>query len=118
MTLTPELLAELQAVDSDWRLIPCDGLKRPVNPASGELQTDWSHHTYDADALIVGGGAMETGAAFREWFIGEIRAGMPPQRDEQAGIAIHVMPSGDSAGARGAAIDAARMVREREAQTS
>jgi hypothetical protein len=51
MTLTPELLAELQAVDSDWRLIPCDGLKRPVNPASGELQTDWSHHTYDADGI-------------------------------------------------------------------
>ena len=51
MALTPELLAELQAVDSDWRLIPCDGLKRPVNPATGELQTDWSHHTYDADGI-------------------------------------------------------------------
>jgi hypothetical protein len=51
MTLTPELLAELQAVDSDWRLIPCDGMKRPVNPATGEPQTNWAHHTYDADGI-------------------------------------------------------------------
>ena len=51
MTLTPELLAELQAVDSDWRLIPCDGMKRPVNPATGDPQSDWSHHTYDADGI-------------------------------------------------------------------
>jgi len=51
MSITPELLAELQFVDSDWRLIPCDGLKRPVNPATGELQTDWAQHTYDADAI-------------------------------------------------------------------
>ena len=51
MTLTPELLAELQAVDSDWQLIPCDGMKRPVNPATGDPQSDWSHHTYDADGI-------------------------------------------------------------------
>ena len=31
---------------------------------------------------------------------------MPPQRAEQAGIQIHIMPNGDTAGARGAAIDA------------
>jgi hypothetical protein len=51
MTLTPELLAELQSVDSDWRLIPCDGLKRPVDPDTGDIKTDWSHHTYDADGI-------------------------------------------------------------------
>jgi hypothetical protein len=51
MTLTPELLAELQQVDSDWRLIPCDGLKRPVDPATGAVKTDWGHHTYDADGI-------------------------------------------------------------------
>jgi hypothetical protein len=51
MTLTPELLAELQQVDSDWRLIPCDGLKRPVDPATGEVKTDWGHNTYDADGI-------------------------------------------------------------------
>ena len=66
-----------------------------------------------ATALIVGGGAVETTAEFRRWFIDEIRAGMPSQREEQATLPIHVMPSGDSAGARGAALDAARMVRER-----
>ena len=51
MALTLELLAELQSVDSDWRLIPCDGMKRPVNPATGEPQLDWSHTTYDVDGI-------------------------------------------------------------------
>jgi predicted NBD/HSP70 family sugar kinase len=63
-------------------------------------------NTFDPDALIVGGGAIETGPEFQHWFIGEIRAGMPAQREEQADIPIHVMPNGDSAGARGAAIEA------------
>ncbi len=70
-------------------------------------------NVFDPDALIVGGGVVETSDEFRGWFLDEIRAGMPAQRDEQAELPIHVMPSGDSAGARGAAIDAARMVRER-----
>jgi hypothetical protein len=42
----------------------------------------------------------------------EIRIGMGPQREEQADIPIHVMPNGDTAGARGAAIDALRHARE------
>jgi len=70
-------------------------------------------NVFDPDALVVGGGAMETGPEFRDWFLGEIRAGMPSQREEQATLPIHVMPQGDSAGARGAALDAARVVRER-----
>ena len=70
-------------------------------------------NVFDPDALIVGGGAVETDEAFRRWFIAEIRAGMPPQREEQADLPIHVMPAGDTAGARGAALDAARLVRER-----
>jgi predicted NBD/HSP70 family sugar kinase len=70
-------------------------------------------NVFDPDALIVGGGAVETSDEFRDWFITEIRAGMPSQREEQADLPIHVMPSGDCAGARGAALDAARMVRER-----
>lgn len=69
-------------------------------------------NVFDPDALVVGGGAVETDEAFRNWFLSEIRAGMPDQREEQAAIPIHVMPSGDSAGARGAALDAARLVRE------
>ena len=39
------------------------------------------------------------------------RAGMPVQRVEQAAIPIHVMPHGDTAGARGAAIEALNFAR-------
>ncbi len=67
-------------------------------------------NVFDPDALIVGGGAVETGEAFRDWFITEIRRGMPPQREEQAGIPIHVIRDGDTAGARGAAIEALRAI--------
>lgn len=70
-------------------------------------------NVFDPDALVVGGGAVEVDEAFRQWFLDEIRAGMPDQREEQAGIPIHVIPAGDCAGARGAALDAARIVRER-----
>jgi predicted NBD/HSP70 family sugar kinase len=70
-------------------------------------------NVFDPDALVVGGGAVETSEEFRSWFLTEIRAGMPTQREEQAEIAIHVIPNGDTAGARGAALDAARVARER-----
>ena len=51
MALTPELLLELQAVDSDWRLIPCDGRKRPIDPATGQPMDAWGQHTYDVDGI-------------------------------------------------------------------
>jgi glucokinase len=69
-------------------------------------------NTFDPDAFIVGGGALETGKQFQGWFIEQIRAAMPTQREEQAGIPINVMPNGDTAGARGAAIEALRLARE------
>jgi predicted NBD/HSP70 family sugar kinase len=69
-------------------------------------------NTFDPDALIVGGGALETGPDFQRWFLDEIRAGMPPQRQEQADIPIYVMPNGDTAGARGAAVEALKFARE------
>ena len=69
-------------------------------------------NTFDPDALIVGGGALETSAEFQRWFISEIRAGMPTQREEQADIPIYVMPNGDTAGARGAAIEALKLARQ------
>ena len=69
-------------------------------------------NTFDPDALIVGGGAIETGKEFQKWFIDEIRAGMPPQRAEQADIPIYIMPNGDTAGARGAAVEALRYARQ------
>jgi glucokinase len=68
-------------------------------------------NTFDPDALIVGGGALETGKEFQGWFLGEIRAAMPTQREEQADIPIYVMPNGDTAGARGAAIEALQFAR-------
>jgi predicted NBD/HSP70 family sugar kinase len=68
-------------------------------------------NTFDPDALLVGGGALETGPDFRQWFVEQIRAGMPKQRSEQADIPIHVMPNGDTAGARGAAIEALKFAR-------
>jgi predicted NBD/HSP70 family sugar kinase len=68
-------------------------------------------NTFDPDALIVGGGAIETGKEFQDWFVEEIRKGMPGQRVEQASIPIHIMPNGDTAGARGAAIEALKLAR-------
>jgi len=68
-------------------------------------------NTFDPDALIVGGGALETGKDFQDWFLAEVRKAMPVQRQEQADIPICVMPNGDTAGARGAAVEAMRFAR-------
>jgi predicted NBD/HSP70 family sugar kinase len=69
-------------------------------------------NTFDPDALIVGGGALETEEHFQHWFLDEIRRGMPEQRAEQADIPIYVMPNGDTAGSRGAAIEALKLARQ------
>ena len=69
-------------------------------------------NTFDPDAFIIGGGALETSKKFQHWFIEEVRAAMPTQREEQATIPIHVMPIGDTAGARGAAIEALKLARQ------
>jgi glucokinase len=69
-------------------------------------------NTFDPDALIVGGGALEASPEFQKWFINEVRAAMPPQREEQVNIPIYVMPNGDTAGARGAAIEALKLARQ------
>ena len=69
-------------------------------------------NTFDPDTLFVGGGALEASPEFQRWFMEQIRVGMPPQREEQAGIPIYVMPNGDTAGARGAAIEALKLARQ------
>ncbi len=69
-------------------------------------------NAFDPDALIVGGGALEASAEFQKWFMNEIRLGMPNQREEQTGTPIHVIPNGDTAGARGAAIEALKLARQ------
>jgi predicted NBD/HSP70 family sugar kinase len=68
-------------------------------------------NTFDPDVLIVGGGALEAMQEFQRWFIDEVRAMMPIQREEQMDIAIRIMPNGDTAGARGAALEALRCLR-------
>jgi glucokinase len=98
------------------------GLAEKGDPLSQEVFRVQAHalglffdemvNTFDPDAFIVGGGALETGKEFQEWFIAQIRAAMPAQREEQAGIPIYVMPNGDTAGARGAAIEALKLARE------
>jgi glucokinase len=67
-------------------------------------------NTFDPDALIIGGGVLEATEEFKQWFIDQIRAGMPTQRTEQEDIPIHVIPNGDCAGALGAAIGALQLL--------
>jgi hypothetical protein len=42
MTLTPEILASLEAIDLDWQLIPIDDRKRPVDPKTGKPRNAWA----------------------------------------------------------------------------
>jgi len=61
----------------------------------------------DPDAFLIGGGALEVSPEFQAWWLAAVRAGMPPQREEQE-PRIHIVPNGDAAGARGAALQALR----------
>ena len=113
---------ELAKVDLHQAAKLVRGLAEKGDPLSQEVFRVQAHalglffdemvNTFDPDAFIVGGGALETGKPFQDWFIAEIRAAMPNQREEQAGIPIYVMPNGDTAGARGAAIEALKLARE------
>ena len=60
----------------------------------------------DPHAFFVGGGVVETGAPFREWFLEAVRQ-HTIVRDEQRGAAVAVVPDRDMAGARGSALAAA-----------
>lgn len=51
MTLNPSALAALQAVDSDWALIPVDGHKRPIDPSTGIPANNWAATVYDVDGI-------------------------------------------------------------------
>jgi hypothetical protein len=51
MTLNPTVLDTLQHLDSDWELIPVDDRKRPIDPITGHLKTNWAATTYDADGI-------------------------------------------------------------------
>ncbi len=69
-------------------------------------------NTFDPDAFIVGGGVLEASPDFTKRFLEQIKAAMPTQREEQADIPIYPMPNGDTAGARGAAVEALTMARQ------
>lgn len=73
------------------------------------LFLDLMINIFDPDALIIGGGAVETSDEFQRWFIDRIREAMPVQREEQADVLLYVMPDGDTAGARGAALEALKL---------
>lgn len=88
-----------------------------VQARSLGLFFDQMINTFDPDALIVGGGALETGPEFQHWFLREVKAGMPEQREEQVDLPIHVMPNGDTAGARGAAIEAMKILKTSNAKS-
>lgn len=72
------------------------------------LFVDQMVNVFDPDGFLVGGGALEASRAFRDWFVGEVRGAMPAQRAEQV-PRIELMPDGDTAGARGAALEAVRV---------
>jgi len=92
-----------------------DGLSKEIFRVQAHamgLFFDVMVNTFDPDAFLVGGGVLEASPEFGQWFLNEIRVGMPVQREEQAGIPIYAMPNGDTAGARGAAIEALTMARQ------
>jgi predicted NBD/HSP70 family sugar kinase len=61
--------------------------------------------TFDADSLFVGGGVVESSVKFRKWFLSEIR-GHIRLWPEQEDVTVSVIPHGDQAGSRGAALAA------------
>jgi predicted NBD/HSP70 family sugar kinase len=69
-------------------------------------------NVFDPDALIIGGGGLEASETFQRWFVERIREAMPIQREEQSDILLRVMPNGDTAGARGAALEALQAARQ------
>ncbi|HZE29849.1 MAG TPA: ROK family protein [Actinoallomurus sp.] len=73
--------------------------------ALGRLFTIAANFT-DPSAYFVGGGVVETGPSFREWFLAKVRE-YTILREEQARVAsFALVPDLDMAGARGAAIAA------------
>lgn len=113
---------ELEKMDKNQAAKRVRGLADKGDPLCKEVFRVQAHalglffdemiNTFDPDALIVGGGALETSKQFQDWFLKEIRVSMPNQREEQAGVPIYVIPNGDTAGARGAAIEALKLARQ------
>ena len=60
----------------------------------------------DADAYFVGGGVIETSADFRDWFLGRVAEHAEFRDEQRAVVRVAIVPDGDMAGARGAAMAA------------
>jgi glucokinase len=60
----------------------------------------------DPAAYFVGGGVVEAGPKFRDWFLDEVRAGTRLRPEQAARVTFALVPELDMAGARGAAIAA------------
>ncbi|HZU79633.1 MAG TPA: ROK family protein [Acidimicrobiales bacterium] len=61
----------------------------------------------DPEAYFVGGGVVEAGASFRDWFMAEVRANTDLYPDQSGNVTFGLVPDLDMAGARGAALAAA-----------
>ncbi len=64
----------------------------------------------DADAYFVGGGVVETGRAFQEWFLATVRKSTTLRPESAAEAVFGLVPDLDMAGARGAAMAALEAV--------
>jgi len=88
----------------------CRAIFRAQAKALG-LFFDQMTNLFDPDAFLIGGGALEVSPEFQAWWLKEVRAGMPRQREEQE-PRIEIMVNGDAAGARGAALQALHVLRQ------
>ena len=79
--------------------IRCARKSSGFRPMRSRCSGDVMINIFDPDALIVGAGGLEANDEFQRWFIDEIRAALPTQREEENHVPIHVMPNGGTAGA-------------------
>lgn len=66
----------------------------------------------DADAYFVGGGVVETGKGFQEWFVRTVQENTTLREEAAAKAVFGLVPDLDMAGARGAALAALEAGRE------
>ncbi len=69
----------------------------------------------DPDAYFVGGGVVETGPEFREWFLAQVLEHTTLRAEQRAASTIGLIPDLDMAGARGAAVAALAVAGRRPA---
>jgi hypothetical protein len=62
MTLSPEVLASLADCPLDWELLPLNGSKRPVDPETGQLLSNWSTCGTDVEGITAIAGSTHVKA--------------------------------------------------------